>query len=424
MLAINNERGFALLYAGRVIAGLSIGAISNLIPINISEISPPAIQGRLVGMWEVGWQSGGLVGVWINYAVSKTLAPSHKQWLIPFAVQLIPAGILILGALVSDESPRWLMANGKREKGLRVLSKFRNLPLDHPYMKEEIAQIDLGIEEQARTIGLGFNAPFKEVAHKRNIQWRMFLAGSLFFWQNGSGINAINYYSPTVFQSIGIVGTNASLLSTGIFGVIKTVMWILVLIGQVGRRNLLIYGALGGSISLWIVGGYVAVAKPFADGGSAGSPGGTMAMAFFYIYTIFYTPSWSGTPWCISSEIFDQNVRSLGQAFAAANNWFWNFIVARFTPQMFTHMGFGVFFLFVGLQLASMVYVWLFVPETKGVPLEKMDMLFDQGLKPWRAHRAVMKQLQELDSNNINSVMEQNVLDKEGSDQVEKVEKV
>ncbi|UPL02715.1 hypothetical protein LCI18_013649 [Fusarium solani-melongenae] len=396
MLAINNERGFALLYAGRAIAGLSIGAISNLIPIYISEISPPAIRGRLVGMWEVGWQSGGLVGFWINYAVSRTLALSYKQWLIPFAVQLIPASILILGALVSDESPRWLIANGKREKGLRVLSKLRNLPLDHPYMEEEIAQIDL------------------KVARKRNIQWRMFLAGSLFFWQNGSGINAINYYSPTVFKSIGIVGTNASLLSTGIFGVIKTVMtvvWILVLIDQVGRRNLLIYGALGGSISLWMVGGYVAVAKPSADGGSAGSPGGTMAMAFFYIYTIFYTPSWSGTP-------------CLGQAFAAANNWFWNFIVARFTPQMFTHMGFGVFFLFAALQLASMLYVWLFMPETKGVPLEKMDMLFDQGLKPWRAHKAVMKQLQELDSNNINSGFEQKVLDKEESDHLEKVEKV
>jgi hypothetical protein len=93
------------------------------------------------------------------------------------------------------------MANGKREKGLRVLSKFRNLPLDHPYMKEEIAQIDLGIEEQARTIGLGFNAPFKEVAHKRNIQWRMFLAGSLFFWQNGSGINAINVHHPISLRS-------------------------------------------------------------------------------------------------------------------------------------------------------------------------------------------------------------------------------
>lgn len=123
-----------------------------------------------------------------------------------------------------------------------------------------------------------------------------------------------------------------------------TVVWIMVLIDQLGRRNLLMYGALGGSISLWVVGAYVAIARPTVNADTSGSPGGTMAMAFFYIYTIFYTPSWSGTPWCISSEIFDQNVRSLGQAFAAANNWFWNFIVARFTPQMFTKMDFGAFF--------------------------------------------------------------------------------
>ncbi|CAI6026389.1 unnamed protein product [Clonostachys chloroleuca] len=398
MLASNGARGFALMYAGRVIAGLGVGAISNLIPIYISELSPPAIRGRLVGMWEVGWQSGGLVGFWINYAVSRTIAPSHKQWFIPFAIQLVPAGILVIGALLTDESPRWLMTNGKREQGIKVLSRLRNLPADHPYLQEEISQIDQGIEMQAQTIGLGFYAPFKEAKRNKSMQWRLFLAGSLFFWQNGSGINAINYYSPRVFQAIGLVGTNASLFSTGMFGVIKTVVtviWILFMIDYLGRRNLLIWGALGGSISLWVVGGYIAVAQPTKNPGAANTDGGRMALAFFYIFTIFYTPSWSGTPWCISSEIFDQNMRSLGQAFAAANNWFWNFIVARFTPQMFTKMNYGVFFLFASLQLLSIIYVYFLVPETKSVPLEQMDMLFAKGLQPRHAHAVVMKQLRD-----------------------------
>ncbi|TPX11254.1 uncharacterized protein E0L32_001072 [Thyridium curvatum] len=192
MLAASRERGLACIYAGRVIAGLSIGAISNLIPIYISELSPPAIRGRLVGMWEVGWQCGGLVGFWINYAVSRTLPSNHKQWIIPFAVQLIPAGILIAGALVTDESPRWLISNGKRQKGIQVLSGLRNLPEDHIYLREEIAQIDQQIEIQASSIGLGFNAPFIELWNNSNVPFRLFLAGSLFFWQNGSGINAIN----------------------------------------------------------------------------------------------------------------------------------------------------------------------------------------------------------------------------------------
>lgn len=126
---------------------------------------------------------------------------SHEQWFIPFAVQLVPAGILLLGILLTDESPRWLISNGKRQKGIAVLSRLRHLPADHIYLKEEIFQIDQAVEIQANSIGVGFLAPFKEAARNKSVQWRLFIAGSLFFWQNGSGINAINvgplyFYNP------------------------------------------------------------------------------------------------------------------------------------------------------------------------------------------------------------------------------------
>jgi hypothetical protein len=152
-----------------------------------------------------------------------------------------------------------------------------------------------------------------------------------------SGINAINYYSPTVFKSIGVTGTNTSLLTTGIFGVIKTVMtfvWLFFLIDNFGRRKLLLWGALGGSLCLWYVGGYIAIAQPAAHPSKSLSSGGISAMVFFYLWTACYTPTWNGTPWVLNSEMFDQNVRTLAQAFAAANNWLWNFLVARFTPQV------------------------------------------------------------------------------------------
>jgi MFS family permease len=86
MLGANAERGLALIYAGRVLAGIGVGAASMIVPIYISELSPPAVRGRLVGIYELGWQMGGLVGFWINYGIAETLAPSHSQWLIPFAV--------------------------------------------------------------------------------------------------------------------------------------------------------------------------------------------------------------------------------------------------------------------------------------------------------------------------------------------------
>jgi hypothetical protein len=153
----------------------------------------------------------------------------------------------MIGFFFLIESPRWLMHNNKREKGIANLARLRNIDRDTTYLREEITQIDQALEMQAST----------------------------------------------------------SLLTTGIFGVIKTVMtlvWIMVMIDQLGRRKLLMFGALGGAFSLFIVGGYIAVAKPAQQPKTTLDSGGTMAMAFFYIYTIFYTPSWSGTPWVITAK--------------------------------------------------------------------------------------------------------------------------
>jgi len=262
-------------------------------------------------------------------------------------------------------------------------------------MLEEIASIDAALEHQRATVGLGFWQPFKALGTNKRVMYRFFLGGSLFFWQNGSGINAINYYSPTVFKAIGVTGTNSSLLSTGVFGCVKTgvtLIWLFFLIDKLGRRNLLMFGAVSGSLCLWYVGGYIAVAKPADHPSKTLTSGGKSAMAFFYLWTACYTPSWNGTPWVYNSEMFDQNVRELAQAFAAANNWFWNFIVARFTPQMFDTMGYGVFMFFASLMLLSFVFVWFLLPETKGVPLEAMDRLF--AYKPPRgAHKVIMSDL-------------------------------
>jgi hypothetical protein len=92
--------------------------------------------------------------------------------------------------------------------------------------------------------------------------------------------------------------------------------------------------------------------------------------------------------------MFDSNVRGLGLAFAAANNWFWNFIVARFTPQMFTTMGYGVYFFFASLMILSAIFVYFLIPETKNIPLEAIDRLFDRKLKASQAHAIVWRELE------------------------------
>lgn len=211
----------------------------------------------------------------------------------------------------------------------------------------------------------------------------------------------VNYYSPTVFKSIGVTGTNTGFLTTGIFGVVKTVLtfvWLLYLIDHLGRTKLLMFGALGGSICMWYIAAYIKIADPAHHPSKSGqlSSGGISAMFFFYLWTAFYTPSWNGTPWVINSEMYSQQTRSLGQAFAAANNWFWNFLISRFTPQMFLKMDYGVYMFFACLMLLSIPYVYFLIPETKGIPLEKMDELFEI-VPAHRANRIMMARLDEVD---------------------------
>lgn len=242
------------------------------------------------------------------------MAPSHKQWIIPFAVQLIPAGMLLIGAFWIKESPRWLFMKGRREQALSNLCWIRNLPADDLYIVEELAAIDAQIEHERIHVGPGFWKPFAALRQPK-VLWRFFLGGMLFLWQNGSGINAINYYSPTVFKSIGITGTSTGFLTTGIFGVVKTVVtviWLLWLIDRLGRRNLLMIGAAGGSFCMWFIGAYIKLSNPTGKaptGNGKLSSGGIAAIFFFYLWTAFYTPSWNGTPWVINSEMFSQNTR-------------------------------------------------------------------------------------------------------------------
>lgn len=177
MLGANGNRGLGLMYAGRTLAGIGVGGASNLTPIYISELAPPAIRGRLVGLYEMGWQIGGVVGFWINYGVSVTMPADHEQWIIPFAVshftgswianpnsqqvQIIPAGLMFIGLFFIKESPRWLMTRGQRSKALKNLCWIRKLPQDDIYMLEEVSAIDAGLEHQHATVGLGFWQPFQ-----------------------------------------------------------------------------------------------------------------------------------------------------------------------------------------------------------------------------------------------------------------------
>ncbi|KAH6873897.1 general substrate transporter [Thelonectria olida] len=392
----SGNTGLGILYAGRVLSGLGTGVASNIVPIYLSELAPPAIRGRLVGLYELGWQVGGMVGFWINYGVDKHIPESHKQWIIPFAVQVIPSSLLFIATLWIRESPRWLFLKDRRREAMDNLCWIRQLTPTDLYITEEVAAIDSAHEAQKSAIGIGLWKPFQALAQRPNIMWRLFLGCMLFFWQNGSGINAINYYSPTIFGSIGVQADTINVM-TGIFGVVKAVMtfvWLLFLVDQLGRRKLLLIGGVFGSICMWVISAYIYIVEPTEHPQDHLTGTGYLAIVFFYLWTAVYTPTWNGTPWVINSEFFDPNFRSMAQAFTTASNWLFNFLVSRFVEEMFAAMGYGVYMFFASLSFLAFLFAFFLIPETSGIPLEKVDRLFE--VKPvWNANKILKAQLMQ-----------------------------
>ncbi|KAG7663946.1 qutD [[Candida] subhashii] len=393
MLAASSSVGLAPIYVGRVLAGLGVGFSTNLTVVYISEVAPPAIRGQLTSSYEIGWRIGDLVGFWINYAVDSHIAPGKKQWFIPFAIQMIPSGLFLLGGIFMKESPRWLFQVGRYDEAIKNLTWFRQLPEDDEYIIYEVNQVKESIESQKINVGLGIMDPFYEVFwNNKKVLYRLLITMSLFLFQNFLGIQSINYYSPVIFKSLGVQGTSNALFSTGLFGIVKfvcTFVYIIFIVDTIGRRKAFLASSTVCSICFWYIGAYLKLVDPTQPGHSAG-PGGKAAIGMMYIWIASFILAWSGGPFVVGSEVFDQNIRSFVQAINAAVSWVPIFIMSRFTSNMIDAMKYGIYFFFASLAIISIPFVYFFLPETKGIALEDMDKLFDRNLPARHAHSVVL----------------------------------
>ncbi|KAI7045464.1 MFS quinate transporter QutD, partial [Hortaea werneckii] len=213
-----------VLYAGRLLTGLGVGGIAAVCPIYVAEISPPAIRGRLTGFFESSYQIGAVIGFWINYGIVHNISSEASMaWRIPMGVQLIPAGLLAIGIPFLRESPIWLLKRGRDDEALSVYGYYRNLPIDHHYIAEDVAFVRGQIQhERAVTAGERptFAAFLKGALREslmKGMRNRFALVFLMFMWQGWSGAAAINYYSPTIFKSIGLTDVT---LWTGVYGLI------------------------------------------------------------------------------------------------------------------------------------------------------------------------------------------------------------
>lgn len=197
------------------------------------------------------------------------------------------------------------------------------------------------------------------------------------FWQQWTGTNSINYYSPQIFKSVGLTGTSAGLFATGIYGVVKVVITALGLMfatEQLGRKWSLIIGGLGQAFAMFYIGINQAVHSSTGGGLDGNS---IFAIICVYLFVVFYSFGWGPIAFVLSAECAPNHVRSLVMAAALMTQWLFNFVIAKITPIMLADITYGTFLLFGGCCMLMVIYTIFCVPETKGVPLESIHLLFE-----------------------------------------------
>ncbi|KAK2608411.1 hypothetical protein QQS21_003097 [Conoideocrella luteorostrata] len=321
-----------------------------------------------------------MVAFWVNYGcLLHVKAPA--VYIVPLALQALPAVLLVAGMLVSPESPRWCARKDDWEGATRVLVKLRCLPADSEYVSQEVNEMADQLEQERRLMGAAtFKSLMREMLLVPANRKRAIITVILMICQQLTGVNAINYYAPQIFTNLGMTGTDSSLFATGVYGVVKTVaciMFLLFIADSLGRRRSLLWTSPMLMVVLFIIGIYGRVQPPVE--GQPVSAFGYVAITCIYLWAAFFQFGWGPACWILVSEIPTARLRATNVSIGAATQWLFNFIMARTVLTMQNTMGYkgyGMFFMFGSFDFLMGVFVYFFVPETKGLSLEKMDELF------------------------------------------------
>ncbi|KAI8582480.1 hypothetical protein K450DRAFT_206130 [Umbelopsis ramanniana AG] len=358
-----------MLYAGRILAGFGIGANSCLVPIYIAEISPQNLRGKLGTLWQVFIVFGIAISYWINYACKRTIASDNDLlWRLPLGLQCLWAVLVFIGMIPLTETPRWLIAHGHDDKARKSLRFLRGQEAE-----EEFAEISEGLRAES---ALG-PVKWTDVISKSNRK-RLFIGCCLQMFQILTGSNVINYYSPTIFKSIGLSGDEADLLATGLYGTLKifvTLFTAFFITDRVGRRKPLIFGGIGMAICMFMVGAMVKIMPLQTPDASIGATS-YVGVVFIFMFACVYSMSWGPVVWVYTSEIFPTNIRAQAGSLYTAINWAFNAIIGKVGPLLLASIVYGTYFLFGSFCIIMAIYTFFLVPETKGIMLEAMPELF------------------------------------------------
>ncbi|GLB40275.1 putative major facilitator superfamily, sugar transporter (TC 2.A.1.1) family protein [Lyophyllum shimeji] len=374
-LGSSEKVGLRVLYFSRFLGGWGVGMVSALVPSYVSECTPRSIRGRCTGLIQFANNIGIMLSFWVNYSSSKDIEPGEMQWRIPFIVQMIPGFFFVLAMSLQPESPRWLVERGKVDEAAKALAFVGRTSVDDEDVVRTVEEIkaDFAGKEDPPLL-----KQLLLMGESRTIALRCFIPSLVMFFQQWTGTNAINYFSPQIFAGLGISGTTSGLFATGIYGVVKVVAVGLVLLFAVeslGRKKCLIIGGLGqGAMMLWI-GGYSGINKS-----GKVVPASYVSIIAVYLYAVFYCVGWGPLPWVVAGEVAPNHLRTAALSIAIGVNWLFSFTISKLTPIMLNNITYGTFLLFGFCCLIMTVWAYFFLPETKGYALEDIKYLFEKDM--------------------------------------------
>lgn len=343
-MAISPGRDFFI--ASRCMAGIGVGMASMLSPMYIAEISPAHLRGRMVAINQLTIVIGILITNLINYNLSDNGAQSWR-WM--FGLGAVPSGLFFLGALWLPESPRWLVKAGKNDVAGIVLQKIGGTG----FANESLQKIRYSLQGDTK---LSYAAVFK-----KGVFPVVMIGIVLAVFQQLCGINVVFNYTPKIFESIG-ASQDDQLLQTVFLGAVNLVFTILamILVDKLGRKPLMLIGA-GGLTILYII---------VVNMLSAGSP----QVSWFLLSAIgVYAMSLAPVTWVLIAEIFPNKVRGAATSVAVLCLWTAYFILVFTFPVLFERLKDKTFYIYSGICLLGLLFVWFKVKETKGKTLEELE---------------------------------------------------
>lgn len=352
---------YALLFF-RTLSGLAIGSSSVISPTYIAEIAPSRLRGRLVGLFQFNVVLGILLAYCSNYCVG-LFELGINDWRWKFGVAALPALFFLLALVKIPESPRWLIGKGRIHEATAVLKD-----IGEPDAERETADILLSLQTQCTMKG------------ENLFQWRyrlpIFLAITIGLFNQLSGVNAILYYLNSIFERAGFdqVSSNLQAVMIGLTN-LAAVTAAMFCIDRVGRRSLLLIGAVGTTICLAGV-GFVFHVRQYQA-----------ALVWLLVgFIASFSFSQGAVIWVYISEIFPNQVRGKGQSLGSFTHWIMNAIVSAMFPFVAARWGAAPFFFFASMMALQFVVVFFIYPETRGVTLEAMESNLHKAKNPSILH--------------------------------------